>query len=129
MAHTIEWLSFPRILHVALYGDLQLEDIENFSDDVIKHLDEGQAPVHIIVSDSEVGRPPINLNKLRQAAKFVQHPSLGWQVGIGSVNPVVHYIAPMMMKIVGVKLVRRDTKEEALAFLQKQDSTLHLQAQ
>lgn len=124
MTHKIEWLSFPRILYIDLYGDLTLEDIESFSNDTIQYIEEGKAPVHIIIDDSKVGKPPIRLNSLKQSLRYAQHPSLGWHVAIGDVNPVVNYVAPMIMKIFGVNFLRRKTKENALDFLYRQDSTL-----
>ena len=57
MTHSIQWLSFPRIVYVELSDDLQIEDLERFSNDVIKYLNEGEAPVHLIVSDTKVGKP------------------------------------------------------------------------
>lgn len=124
MTHRIEWLAFPRILYVELYGDLRLEDLEAFSRDTIQHLDEAETTVHMIIDDSKVGKPPLQIKKIQEALEYTRHPLLGWQVAIGLVNPIVNYVAPKVMRLIGVKLVRYRTKEEALEFLSEKDSTL-----
>ena len=37
---------------------------------------------------------------------------------------MVNYVAPMVMRIVGVNLIRRTTQEDALSFLYQRDPTL-----
>jgi hypothetical protein len=124
MAHKIQWLFYPRILHVELYGDLDFDNLQQFNDELVTHLEQGEAPVHVIIDDTNVGKPPLQLGKLKRILPYIQHPSLGWQVGIGTVNPLVNYMAPMLMKLARVSFIRRQTQEEALQALVKQDASL-----
>lgn len=124
MAHTAKWLIEGRVALVKIVGDLSIEALGAMSDEIIQYLEAGQAPVHLLIDDEELGRPPIRVATIRKVALFLKHENLGWQVAIGDVNPIANYIVPVVIKLAGVQLVRRKTQEDAMAFLQEHDLTL-----
>ena len=124
MSHTVEWLLSERVILVNLEGDLTIDDLEDFSNDIVSLLEEGQSPVHIMISDANVGKIPVQLNQVQKKLGFIRHPALGWLVAVGEVNPLINYIVPTIMKIAGVSYARRHSQEDALRLIYHHDPTV-----
>lgn len=127
MPHTIEWYLPKRIVFMYVEGNFTLENFSDVSNGLIELFDEGEAPIYLLVDDSQVEKIPIKLRHIQTQFEFMRHPSLGWIVSIGDANPLLNYIIPMVTKIIGIKFVRYKTMEEALNFIKKQDQTIEWQ--
>lgn len=88
-------------------------------------MQEGMPPMHILIEDTDGGKPPgSQLNELRETFSNALEDSFGWVVAIGETNDSVNFLMPMFMKILKIDFKRFNTREEALSFLQEQDTSL-----
>jgi hypothetical protein len=126
MSFEVSWYLPKRIIHIHVLGELGLNQVTEMADAASKLLQEGDAPVHILLDDAKGGRPPISLKELQSRLELVRHPSVGWVVGIGEADPVAKFLIPLLMKIIRLDYVRVMTLEEGLHFLSKQDTSLQL---
>jgi hypothetical protein len=124
MSFEISWHTPKKIIFVHLLGELDLNAVEAMAQQCAVLMDEGIAPVHILLDDRNGGRPPISLSQLRSRLEIGKHPYLGWIVGIGETDPVAKFLLPLVMNLISVKYERVATIDDALNFLIKQDLTI-----
>jgi hypothetical protein len=124
MLFELSWYLPKRVIHVHILGMLELSDVEAMSQAVAAFMEEGTAPVHILLDDAKGGRPPISLKEMQARMEIANHPSIGWIVGVGEADPVAKFLIPLLMKIVNMKYTRVATIEDGLNFLAKQDASL-----
>jgi hypothetical protein len=126
MSFEVSWYLPKRIVHVHIFGELGLNQVTEMAELASKLMQEGDAPIHILLDDAKGGRPPISLKELQSRLELARHPSIGWVVGIGEVDPVAKFLIPLLMKIVRLDYVRVMTLEDGLNFLSKQDRSLEI---
>jgi hypothetical protein len=125
MSYEISWYIPQRVLLIRLTGELGLNDVEAMALDIKTMLEQGTAPVHILLDDTLGGEPPKSLRELKTRMEAVKDTGVGWVVGIGEVNAVAKFLVPLLMKIVRINFVRHSTLEDAVQFLIQRDITLH----
>jgi len=120
------WYIPARILHIEVYDDNDVEALQEFGDRARQLVQEGEAPVHILLDDADAAPPPVSLNVLKDALNMrsVDVQSLGWVIGIGDGAMVAKVIFPMLTKILGIKYTRVASLDDAIDFLQHRDPTL-----
>ena len=124
MSFEVSWYLPERIIHVQVLAELDLSAVEAMSHETLKYMEQGIAPVHILLDDAKGGRPPISLKEMQARMEVANHPSIGWIVGVGEADPVAKFLIPLLMKVVKMKYTRVATIEDALGFLSKQDTTI-----
>ena len=124
MSYELSWYLPKRIIHIHILGEMELSEVEAMSHAAFALMEEGIAPVHILMDDAKGGRPPLSLKELKSRLEITQHASIGWIVGIGDADPVAKFLIPLLMKLVKLQYVRVKTIEEALEVLRKQDMSL-----
>ncbi len=124
MEPIFEWYIQDRVIFHRGVGDQTLEIILKNNNRFIQMIEEGSAPVHIIVDARQVGLIPLPLFRLSQATSFFKHPSLGWFIAIPS-SPTIKFIAGFLPQIVGLPRYRvvRDL-DSAIVLLKEKDLTL-----
>jgi hypothetical protein len=126
MSFEVSWYLPKRIIHVQILAEIGLAQVTEMVELASKLMQEGTAPVHVLLNDAKGGRPPISLKELQSRLEMVRHPSVGWVVGIGEVDPVAKFLIPLLMKIVRLDYVRVMTLDDGLNFLSKQDRSLEI---
>jgi hypothetical protein len=126
MSYEISWYIPEHVLFVRLTGELDLNDMTAMALDIKMMLQQGSAPVHVIVDDTLGGEPPKSLRELKARMEIVQNTGLGWVVAIGEgeVNPTAKFLVPLITNIKRINFVRRPTLGDAIQFLVKRDSRL-----
>jgi hypothetical protein len=125
MAHEISWLVPNKVINMYVNGDMTLESLTAFSDDVIQHIEASDAPlVHLLIDERDMGGFPSQIKRVLDSAQFLRHPRLGWFVIYGTDNKVLKFISYMVAQVAHIRHRRFVTQAEALAFLQTIDSTL-----
>lgn len=124
MSFEIDWYIPQRVLHVHVLGEMALKDVEEMAHIASDFMEDGFAPVHILLDDVKGGRPPISLKELKSRLAIVEHPSIGWIVGVGEVDAVARFLIPLLMKVMKLKYIRVSTIEEGVGFLSRHDVTL-----
>ena len=123
MSYNISWCEDKRVFCVRLTGELTDEDWAKVVVIDTRHLEEGIAPVHIIIDVSELDSFPTNVRQTASYASHLRDPRLGWAVVVGG-NPLLDFVASLLSQITGFKLTKSGTPEAALEFLRTQDATL-----
>ena len=122
----VQWYYQPRIILVHVQGEAGVEQIRNFSESVKGLIAEGIEPVHVFLHDVEAGPPPISISLLKDALSIGtdELKKLGWVVGVGRPPMIANFILPLATKVFKIDYTRRDSFEQALAFVRGIDPTL-----
>ena len=123
MAFRSTWIEEKRIIYTEMIGTMTSNEAQEISDAHIKFLNEGAAPVHLIVDLTQLKEVPTNLRQNTSMAGYLQHPSLGWTVLIGG-NVLLNFMLSILGHVFKFRYVKRATLEESLAYLVSQDQTL-----
>ena len=124
METKLGWYIKDRVIYHRPVGDQPIDVVQRNNDLVIKLMDKGQAPVHIIVDARYATKLPTSLLKLSNAASFLSHPSLGWLTTI-STNPIVTFIAGIIPQISSWQRYRIFSDvETSIIFLKEQEPQL-----
>jgi len=127
MTYQISWHLEKRILMVKMFGILTDEESTEISAINSRHLQEGTAPVHIIVDTTGLEKFPTNLRQNSQFMAYLRSPSLGWVIVIGLANNVLaKFAVSVISQVIHFQLSQRDSIADALRFLEGHDSTLKL---
>ena len=118
------WYVNKRVIHVRAYGDVTIDEMHAFNEQVTAMLDEGDPLVHLIVEDNDVEGMPKSLQTFKEAMPFAGHPDLGWVLPVGNSSPILHFLTNMAAKIYRVRYQRMDSFAEAVAFLKGQDPSV-----
>ena len=125
MPFITNWLQENRIIRTQLTGKLTEQEAKDMSDAHAKFLDAGAAPVHLIVDVTRLEAIPINLRQNTSMGEYLRHPSLGWTVLVGG-STLVNFMVSVLGQVFHMKQARRETLQEALAFLATQDETIQV---
>ncbi|MCA0457633.1 MAG: hypothetical protein LCI00_26945 [Chloroflexi bacterium] len=124
MDYTMEWHIPKRVILIRVSGDVSLEELERFNNDILKHLNEGIAPVHLISIGENIRRVPTNLMKIRQTTTYLQHPNMGWTVIVQEKpNPLSGFMVSVATQASGMKLRQVKSLADALETLTRIDQT------
>jgi hypothetical protein len=123
MPYTVNWLVPQRVIDVKFGESLSVDELQEYDAKVVAMMEEGQPKnVHVLADISRLEQFP-NLQRTQQT-KMATHPHLGWIVVYGSQNIVFRAMGIIVSKLFGNRLQWCNTREEALAFLQRVDQTL-----
>jgi hypothetical protein len=117
------WIEDKRVILTELWGTLTTEEAQEMSDAHAKYLSQGIAPVHLIVDVTQLGGIPSNLRQNSSMGGYLRHPSLGWTVLVGG-SVLVNFMVSVIGQIFKFHYSKRESLEEAGAYLASQDPTL-----
>lgn len=125
MAYTIDWMPGHerRMLDVVFTGDITIDEVADYSDQVMRYFDEGTPPVHIYMDISAVGKIPTRMTQLKNALRFSNNPALGWTMIVGG-SAFLNVISSVVVQITGTRSRPFTSREEAFAFITQEDQTL-----
>ncbi|MBA3868583.1 MAG: hypothetical protein H0X30_05480 [Anaerolineae bacterium] len=124
METKLGWYIKDRVIFHRPVGDQPIEVIQHNNDMLIKLMDKGEAPIHVIVDARYATKLPTSLLKLSNAASFLSHPSLGWLTTISN-NPVITFIAGIIPQISSWQLYRVFSDlETSISFLKEKEPQL-----
>lgn len=125
MQPILNWYLKNRIIFQRQIGDVSIDDVQHSNDQIIKMLDVGASPVHVVIDSSYVTNTPTNLLQLSYATNFIKHPSKGWLITISN-TPMPSFLARMIPQIAGCQRYRVFSElEHGLEFLKQQDPSLN----
>ena len=123
MGYDVSWHVENRILLLKLKGELTSEESLEISDINVQHFDAGVAPVHLIIDISELQKFPTNIRQTSALARYLRHKKLGWVVVVGT-NTLINFMSSLLSQLTGFDYTKRDSIDDAVKFLQRQDETL-----
>src|SRR5688500_7514486 len=87
MSHEIAWLVPNKVIDLHVIGDISLESLAAFSQDIMQYIESSDAPlVHLLADERDMGGFPSQIKRVLDSAQFLRHPRLGWFVIYGSDN-------------------------------------------
>lgn len=119
------WYIPNRVLYQRMYGEITLEELRGFNVESLQYVEQGQAPVHTLVDMREVTKYPMNLREISSQLLNDPGPKLGWVMVITN-NPVLRFLASVVVQVAKVRTGVFPSIDEALAFVAKRDETLIL---
>jgi SpoIIAA-like len=123
MPFKTSWADDKRIIYTKLTGTLTAQEAQEMSDTHAKFLSEGTAPVHLVVDVTGLSGVPTNLRQNTSMGGYLRHSALGWTVLIGG-NVLVNFMVSVIGQVFKFRYSKRETLDEALAYLIAQDQTL-----
>lgn len=127
MPHEISWYQEKRIILNRLIGSLDLETGTKASEATSQFLNEGIAPVHLIVDMTELKSFPTNITKVNTMNQYLKNPALGWVIVVGG-NTLSQFLVNVLSQVIRFRVAQRPTLQQAVDFLRAQDQSLAAQA-
>src|SRR5687767_1253747 len=124
LMYEVRWLHAPRIVLIHVWDELLLGEIRHGSKEVVRLLDEGTAPVHVVVDVTQMTSFPYSVSEINSAGDFFRHPNLRYLVVHGVKSPTVRIILQLLSAMSSFELRIIDTRHDALAILMELDDTL-----
>jgi len=124
MEYSLEW-KIPRhilVLHVS--GDISIEELGRFNQDMNHYLDEGAEHVHLVSVGDNIRRVPTNLMQIKENLTYIQHPKMGWTIIVQEKpNPLTGFIVSVASQATGMKVRQVKNVEDSLETLKRLDSS------
>lgn len=125
MEYTVQWHIPKRVILIRVSGDVSIEELARFNDDIVKHLNEGTAPVHLLSIGENIRRVPTNLMKIKQTTTYLQHPNMGWTVIVQEKpNPLTGFMVSVATQATGMKLRQVKSLTDGVETLRRIDQSL-----
>ncbi len=120
----ITWHTDNRIVDVQVTGDQTMADLRALNTTIMTLLDDGNAPVHMLIDMTEAGDIPSNIREVKQVFTYLDHLALGWSLFIGVSNPLHKLVISLTNQLSGVQASVTSTKSAALEQLRRVDQSL-----
>ncbi len=125
MEYKLEWKIAKRILMAEVSGDVTLEDLRNFNTDVVRHIEIGVRPVHLISYGENIRHIPTNLMQIRSIISYIHHPDLGWTIVVKpKTNRLTEFMLSVTAQATGMQLQQVKNLEHGIEVLKKLDESL-----
>ncbi len=122
MAYKISWYEDKRIVSAVLEGEVTIDEIKIYAAELMTYLDDGIAPVHLIIDFSKVKKFPTNVVPLRSIFSW-KHPKIGWAATVGG-PALLQAFSSIVMQVITARYRAFKTTDQALEFLATKDETL-----
>ena len=124
MPCSFEWYVQGRVVLEKLFGDVTVADLVRLNAEVTTLLiQEGVAPVHMVVDLTAVEKYPTKLNDVICTIQKRVPEKEGW-VLVVTENPILRFFASMVLQFARLRLRTFKTIPEAVGFLSENDQTL-----
>lgn len=128
MPHELSWHTPRRIAYARIFGDMGMEQLNAFTQELQHYVEDGDAPIHVLLDDSEAGPPPLTIKEAQAIFDMdkIDLTQLGWFVGIVEPKLMAKVMLPLISSMMNIQYKRFDNIDDAIAFLEEEDTTLSL---
>jgi len=122
--YSAEWLVNNHLIYAIIY-DIDNDGIVSLIDEMNQMVSSSNLPlVHVILDLNQISKYPTNINEiLPRLRTLFTNPRLGWYFHLTD-NPMVGFLAQVASSAYRLRSRSYKTKDQALAFLKEQDSSL-----
>lgn len=122
----ITWLVEGRVLYDRITESPSLDEFRAGGRRLGELMTRDDEPlVHILLDISAMKRMPSQIGAMSEASRpFMSHPNAGWIIAFGSRDRMVNLIGTIVSQIFRSRFRFFHSLDEALTFLQEQDSSL-----
>lgn len=124
MAHEVSWFLENRVIQLRVSGSISMQDVQDINQQLIKMIEKGTAPVHIINDMQGLKEFPNNLIQVKGALTYMNHAGLGWETIVSQPNPLVRFFASAITQITNARMKMVPDIKEAYLTLVRLDRTL-----
>lgn len=125
MAYSVRWQIPKKVIHIQFSGEVRLEEARSLTLELLKMVEEGQDPVHLITDQSKVSISAINTMGLVDTfSPLLKNTKLGWCLFYGTQHRFIYFITQVISNLSRIKYRQVANLEAGLAFLQEKDHTL-----
>lgn len=122
MEYRLEWQVPSRVLVLHVSGDVSIEELKQFNEDMNRYLDTGIGCVHLVSIGENIRRVPTNLMEIKQNLTYIQHPKMGWTIIVQEKpNPLTGFILSVAVQATGMKMRQFKNLEASLEALKRLD--------
>ncbi|MCI0710426.1 MAG: hypothetical protein L0154_09720 [Chloroflexi bacterium] len=122
MAYQVSWLVPQRVIFVRVTATLTRDDIVAMNQDYFHLLDEGVAPVHMLVDANQLDKLDIKVKDI-PSLLMQDDARFGWNF-IVTPNRFIGFLSNLAAHLTGSKYKTMDKLDEALQVLVRLDSSL-----
>ncbi|MFW5691318.1 MAG: hypothetical protein ACOCXZ_02345 [Chloroflexota bacterium] len=128
MPHTIDWLQTGRVIHLTLYGETTLPEMETLGREFRRMMESGISPVHTVVDISGVERYPRDMRQLQTLLQTARHGSAGMLLVAGANSPMMRTVTTIISQLVFQRGRFRmvESLDEALSLLMAHEPGLEI---
>jgi len=123
MPYEIGWNQEKRVIHGRLYGVVTLDDLSHWTPEIVRLIDAGDAPVHLIADLHDIEKFPMSVSALKSVLQRETHPKMGWVVTVGGPSTLMTF-SYVLARLFRVNLRVEDALPAALNALREIDPTL-----
>jgi SepF-like predicted cell division protein (DUF552 family) len=124
MPYRIQWYVEGRVILEEAFGDVTIEELVRFNAEVTALIvNEGIAPVHVIVDLSKVEKYPSSLREVLGTMRQKNPEKVGWMM-IVTESPVMRFVASTVFQLARLKLRTFATMQQAKMFLAEIDESV-----
>lgn len=117
------WIVPKRLFVYYNYGITTRDELENGMVLIQQYLNEGEAPIHVIIDMRQSVEVPKEIAYLRKLINVYKHAQMGWVITL-SQNSLVNFINNILSNFIHIHYESCKTEQEAYAFLEKVEPSL-----
>ncbi len=127
MAHQISWCMGRRVIYAALDGEsLTFRSLQALNEQLIPFLDDADPMgIHLIIDASNLRTLRTDIAAIQAGFSFIKQIPVGWIILVSD-DPAARYLRALITRVSRVPMRNFDALEEALFFLQDEDSSLQM---
>lgn len=124
MSFDFSWYIENRVAHIKFQHTITAEHIQAGNAHFMAAYQLHELPVHEILRVDPQTTMPMNALQVTRLAPYLTHPQMGWLVAYGELSKTVRFMGVFLSNMTPVRIKIVATFDDALHFLQENDSTL-----
>lgn len=122
MPFETQWQDQGRIVLIRYSGTLKLRDFVDYNAELIRYMDEGTYPVHVVADTVDLKGVIPQAVDIAKVLSYTQHKNLGW-VHIFGANKLIRFLAAIVFQMVNTPVHFHADLDSALKFIAEVDQT------
>ncbi|MBZ0304558.1 MAG: hypothetical protein K8I82_00690 [Anaerolineae bacterium] len=120
----IRWHIKHRVLLIRPYGEITLEQIKTYNEELRQYLAEGTRPIHLIAMPEKIDRLPPTLKGVIDTLFIYREPGIGWNIVVGDRSILTKFFTSTLGQLYKLHVAWADSFAEAMEILVKEDQSL-----
>jgi hypothetical protein len=120
----VTWLYNLRVILAEDIGVITLPELKQANAQVLNLLNQGVAPVHLIIDVSALEQYPRTPSTLSEALSFSEHPHLGKVVICGFHNQLLRVVLSVLSRLLSVEPHFSSSVQDSMVYIASRDPTL-----
>lgn len=124
MAYNIDWYVENQVIYARMAGEVTPQEFRTLLQNSVLMIDDVEVgEVHLIYDFSRLEHLQ-NFGQIIQAIPKTPQAKMGWMIIVGDSTPIKRFWSEAFARVAPIKYKHLDKLEQAMAFLQRQDSNI-----